>query len=191
MKAFTHWLLIGALTVPLTLVSELTATAAPAQVVLIRHGEKPDEGNELNAKGWQRANALPQFFNNNAVVKAFGLPVAIYAMEPSDDDGSVRAIQTVTPLAKSLGLEIQSKYSKKEIKPLVDEILSNASYDNHMVLICWEHKMIPKIVRQFGWDNAPDWDGSVFDRAWVLNFTGNAVTQFQNIPQHLLPGDSD
>ena len=64
------------------LAAENRASAMPAQVVIIRHGEKPAEGNGLNARGFQRAAALPQFFQNNPTVTAFGPAAAIYAMKP-------------------------------------------------------------------------------------------------------------
>ncbi len=184
MKSIMLCLVLGSLSLPLF--------ASPAQVVLIRHGEKPDQGNDLSEVGYQRAKLLPNFFNTNAIVKEFGPPIAIYAMAPSEEDGSLRPIETVTPLAESLDpkLDIQKEYKKKDIEPLVSDILSNKSYEGHMVVICWEHHMIPKIVKQFGWKNAPQWDDNVFDRAWVLGFTDDQVSSFQNIPQNLLPGDS-
>jgi len=168
-----------------------SAPAAPAQVILIRHAEKPASGNELNTQGFQRAKALVGFFENTPSMTRYGTPVAIYAMAPKDQTGSVRPIQTVTPLADSLGLKINTAYKKDELTLLIGEILNTGAYDGKMVLVCWEHNMIPKIVKGFGWDGAPQsWDGSVFDRAWVLNFTDGAVVSFEDIPQRLLPGDS-
>ena len=172
-----------ALTVP-------CAQAAPAQVILIRHAEKPASGNELNSQGWQRAKALVYFFKHTPSMTRFGTPAAIYAMAPKGPNGSLRPIQTVTPLADSLGLKINSSYKKGELAGLVGNIMSNSAYNGKMVLICWEHNIIPEIVKDFGWNAAPQWDGNSFDRAWVLNFNGNSVVSFEDIPQRLLPGDS-
>src|SRR5665213_1161111 len=80
------------------------ASATPAQIVIIRHGEKPKSGPDLDARGYQRAHALVGFFEKNPAMLRFGRPVAIYAMapktqvDPSDDEGSLRAIETVQPL---------------------------------------------------------------------------------------------
>ena len=167
------------------------AQAAPAQVILIRHAEKPASGNELDSQGWRRANALVGFFESTPSMTRFGTPAAIYAMAPKDTNGSLRPIETVTPLADSLGLKINTGYKKEELAGLVNDIMKTRAYDGKMVLVCWEHKMIPEIVDEFGWNAAPQsWDGSVFDRAWVLNFNGNKVVSFEDIPQRLLPGDS-
>jgi len=165
--------------------------AAPAQVIIIRHAEKPPSGNELDARGWQRAQALVGFFETNTSVTRYGTPAAIYAMNPKKPGGSVRAIQTVTPLAEDLGLEIQHPYTKHELGKVVDAILTNHDYDRRMVLVCWEHGVIPDLVKAFGWDRAPDtWEDPIYDRAWILNFSGDKVVSFEDIPQHLLPGDS-
>ena len=167
------------------------AFAAPSQVIIIRHGEKPDTGNELNERGWQRANALVGFFQQNSSVTQHGAPAAIYAMAPKGASGSLRPIQTVTPLAQSLGLTINSNYTKKQLLQLVSDILADPSYEGRTVLICWEHKVIPELVRDFGWDLAPqEWPGGVFDRAWLLSFSGERVVSFLDIPEHVLPGDS-
>lgn len=103
-----------------------------------------------------------------------------------------RAIETVTPLAENIGVEIDDDYTKKKTSDLVDDILNEDNLDGQMVLICWEHNYIPDIVEAFGWKEGPDtWPDETYDRAWILNFDGDDVVSFENIPQHLLPGDSD
>ncbi len=174
----------------LALIVSQTAVAKPAQVIVIRHGEKPPTGNELNEKGWQRAYALPTFFFTNKEFKNLGLPVAIFAMKPSEDDWSNRPVETVTPLAKALNLKIHNKFSRNELDGLVEDIFSDKDYDGKVVLICWAHKKLDNIAQKLGWEDAPKWDGDVFDRAWVLNYSGNKLVQAKDIPQNLLPGDS-
>ncbi len=167
------------------------AFAAPAQVIIIRHGEKPPSGPDLDEQGYARAQALVGFFQNNPAVTQFGTPAAIYAMDPKGPNGSMRAIETVTPLAQALGQSIDTDYKRKDIPQLVQDILGNPAYDGKMVLICWEHSVIPDIVDAFGWTSAPQsWAGSSFDRAWVLDFTGSQVTGFTDVPEHVLPVDS-
>ena len=171
--------------------SALPARAAPAQVIIIRHGEKPDTGNELSPQGFQRADALVGFFEHNPAVTRYGAPAAIYAMDPKDVDGSLRPIETVTPLAKALGLAINHDYMKEQLPELVSAVMTNPAYDGKTVLICWEHKMIPPMAQDFGWNAAPTaWAGSVFDQAWVLSFDGGSASSFQIVPEHVLPGDS-
>jgi hypothetical protein len=179
-----------------------SASAAPAQIILIRHGEKPAEGNQLNDQGFARAKALVPYFQNNIDVTKYGTPVAIYAMGQKGSTGSVRPIQTVTPLAQALGLTLDTDYLKTDYDGLVNSVLGNKAYDGKMVLICWEHNAIPDIVATFSsTTNTPAavastlptaWDGDAFDRTWILNLSASGqITSFQDLPQHIMPGDSD
>ena len=169
------------------------AVAAPAEVLLIRHAEKPDSGPDLNARGYQRAQALVQFFETSPEVTRFGTPVAIYGAAPKKKGGSVRSIETVAPTAKALGLEVDTDYTKKDVEDAADEVMKTKAYDGKTVLMAWEHKKIPDLAAAFGVDDAPDtWASDVFDRVWVIDFDDDGnVTSFQNLPQHVLPGDSE
>ena len=166
----------------------------PRQIILVRHGEKdiPENSPDLNARGFARAAALPSFFTRNSEVLAFGPIASIYAMKPKDEDGSRRPIQTVTPTAKVLGLPIHADLTKKMVTELVNAVIHDPEAQGKTVLICWEHKMIPIITEAFGATSAPkDWDGSIYDRAWILRTTANGTIEFLNVAEHVLPGDSN
>jgi hypothetical protein len=168
--------------------------ATPAQVLLIRHGEKPSTGDDLSPQGQQRAQAYVHYFETNPEVLEYGTPVAIYAMKAStgsdDADFSYRPVETVTPLAQALGLQVQANYEKDDIQPLVSEIMSNPAYEGKMVLICWEHKVIVDIAAQFGVSPTPEtWSGSVYDQVWEIDFSGNQVSNFREFSEHLMPWD--
>lgn len=167
--------------------------ATPAQVLLIRHAEKPEDDNEpnLSARGKERAEALVSVFTSNPAMLEFGKPVAIYAAKPKEG-GSVRSIETVTPLAKHLGVEVRAEYMADEVKDAAKEILKKRSYDGKTVLIAWPNDEIPKFARKLGAEDAPkDWKKKVFDRVWKLTFSADGSVQFANIPQKALPGDSN
>jgi hypothetical protein len=167
------------------------AFAAPAQVIILRHAEKPKHGNDLDTRGYERANALPGLFTTDPVLIRYGKPAAIYAMGPNSDDLSNRPVETVTPLAQSLHLSLQDNFTLNELTPLVNAVMTNPDYDDKTVVICWEHKVIPTLVQAFGYNDAPSkWKKNTFDRLWILHFTGNTVSSFENLPQDLLPGDS-
>jgi hypothetical protein len=158
--------------------------AAPSQVVIIRHGEKPASGNELSDVGWQRAHALPEFLGK------FQKIAALYAGSPEKPGGSVRSIQTITPFSQKIGMNIHTEFTKKNLSGLVHAVMTNKAYDGRTIIICWEHVVIPDMVKLFGAVNAPStWADDVFDRAWVLNFTSQGV-EFEDIPEHVLPQDS-
>lgn len=167
------------------------AQAQPAEVIIIRHAEKPPEGNELTLQGRERAAALVPYFRETAVLLEFNTPVAIYVPLPKNETSSIRSAQTVAPLAAALHLKLNSSFHKDEISAMAKEILNSERYDGKMVLICWDHKMIPPIAKALGVDDAPDkWPGDSFDRDWVIRFRAGAKPDFRNLPQRLMFGDS-
>ena len=62
-----------------------TPLARPAQIILLRHGEKPaDESNpHLSAEGRARAQALVSFLTTSPGLMTNGLPVALFAAQPT------------------------------------------------------------------------------------------------------------
>lgn len=174
-----------------------TAYAEPAQVILIRHAEKQPGEPVLSAKGYKRAALLKDFFLEEAAVTHYGAPAAIYAAAPKNEDSSIRSIQTVTPLAKALGLGIDDSYTRGQTGKLVREIMETPAYDGRMVLVCWQHDNLVKIAYGLAeYNNSPRvniplvWDDGSFDRVWILDLKNGRVTAFKDIPQRLLPGDS-
>jgi hypothetical protein len=168
------------------------AIAQPAQVIIIRHAEKPDEGNELSLQGEERAAALVPYFLKTDEVLKFKTPVAIYAQRPKGPTSSLRSIQTVKPLADALHLRVNDSFERDDFKNMVDDIVHKKEYEGRMVLICWEHKVIPEIALEFGVEDAPTkWPGEDFDRTWVITFKPSKRPHCKNLPQKLMYGDSD
>jgi len=164
--------------------------AVPRQVVLIRHAEKPDTGDTLSKQGFQRAAALVPFFTQLPTVVDFRPCVGIYAPCSSKNHASTRSIQTVSALANAWRVPFYVKYTVGDTVNLVSEIMTKPEYDGRMVLLCWQHEHIQEITQLFGVANAPAWPKDAFDRVWVLDFAGSAVSLFRDLPQQLMFGDS-
>ena len=79
------------------------ACAIPAQVIVIRHAEKPDEeSSHLSEKGQQRAAALAIAFQSQNELTKFGTPVALLAARNRHEDSSQRASETLAPSSQAL-----------------------------------------------------------------------------------------
>ncbi|TWF96977.1 hypothetical protein [Kitasatospora viridis] len=177
------------------------APGADVTVMIIRHGEKPADGaaghdetghpdkSSLTDRGWQRADALPHLFTPQP---ATGLrtPAKVYAAtDTGPHAGAHRMRETVTPLAQQLGLTLDLTYAESQEAALAGA----AAAQPGPVLICWEHTRIPAIVKALAL--APDagapsaWPGDRFDLVWVFTRTAG-VWSFQQVNQHLLPGDA-
>jgi hypothetical protein len=167
------------------------ATAQPAQVIIIRHAEKPPTGNGLSLQGKERAAALaPYFLGTDALLK-HGAPVAIYAQAKKHETSSVRPIETVRPLADALHLTINDKFARDDFKSMVKEIMHADEYNDRTVVICWEHKVIPEIAAACGVSDPPTDFKDVYDRTWIITFRSNQTPRFQDLPQELMFRDSN
>ena len=169
------------------------ASATPSQIMIIRHAEKPPIGNEVNQQGCERAYLLPGFFSSNPIVNQFGPPVAFFAARPDHTDSSLRPLETIAPTAQSYGLSIQDPYTRLQYQPLTQAILSNPDYSGKTVVLSWEHDAIPGLAQAFGaqlTSTTQTWPDTVFDEAWILDFTSGNSPSLQIIPEAVLPGDN-
>jgi hypothetical protein len=99
-------------------------------------------------------------------------------------------VETITPLAKALGLKINNTFANEEYAELARHVLGKPEYAGKTLLICWHHGNIPALAHALGVENAPSpWPETQFDRVWRITFP-NGVSALTNLPQRLLSGDS-
>ena len=165
------------------------AFSAPTQVIILRHAEKPSTGDDLNAKGRQRAAALVPYFLETPEVLEYKTPVAIYAQKSTESHKSRRPVDTIKGLAKALNQEL-IQYPREDALVMVKDIMAKPEYEGKMVVICWSHTGIPDMAKAFGVKDPPEWAGSVYDRNWIITFD-KGVASFKSVPQKLMYGDSD
>jgi hypothetical protein len=166
--------------------------AQPAQVVLLRHAEKPADDAEvhLSPRGRERAQALVSFFSTNTVFLAHGAPVAIYAPRFEGPRHSRRSFETIAPYALHLGLAVRQPYEAEDYSALAREVLNTPAYRGRTVVICWVRDTLPELAQALGVKSgAKNWKSEVFDRIWTIRYhEGKAA--LKRHPQRLLPGDS-
>ncbi len=160
--------------------------ATPAQVILIRHAEKPSTTESLSLKGRERAAAFVPFFKSAPEVNFYGQPTAIFT--PSN---SPVAIQTVQTLAESIRVPLTKTYTTDQVNQLTQELLTNPDHEGHMILICADQEQLPQIAAKLGAKKAPkSWEEESYDKLWILTFNDAGEVTFKNMPQKLLYGDS-
>ncbi|CAK7222162.1 hypothetical protein SCUCBS95973_004747 [Sporothrix curviconia] len=126
-----------------------SATAAAAAssgptVYMIRHGEKPDSGNGLNAEGLERAQCLRTLFGASG---SFDIGY-IMAQKPKSNGKRKRPLDTVKPLAKDLGLAVDTS---------------------------WEHEELTNIAKALGVKKAPSYPSDQFNLIWTLPYDYKTV----------------
>jgi hypothetical protein len=147
--------------------------AQPAQIILIRHAEKPSDAEDphLSPAGVQRAEQLVAFIRTDPGMTRFGLPVAVFATRTTKHDNGRRTQETVAPLARALKLPVQAPFLGKDYGRLARLILANPTYAGKTVLICWNHDEITQLAAALGVrPEPPKWKASVFDRVDVISY---------------------
>ena len=132
-------------------------------VVMIRHGEKPDDGDNLSCQGENRALQLPA-----VLYQKFKIPDYTYVptLGLGKETKHARMFQTVSPFAIKYNLTVDSKYEKDDYSKVAKNVLEKTG----TVLMVWEHKAIPHIAEQLGVKNPPSWEDQDFDSIWVITY---------------------
>ncbi len=148
------------------------AGVAPAdnlKVVMIRHGEKPENGDNLSCQGEQRALQLP-----SVLYQKFNKPDYTYipTLGLGKATKHARMFQTVTPFAVKYNLTVDSKFDTDDYSKVAQNVLEKTG----TVLMVWEHKAIQPIAQQLGVKNPPAWQGGDFDSIWVITYQNGKAT---------------
>lgn len=143
------------------------ASCAPT-VYLIRHGEKPVEGDGLSAQGVQRAQCLRNVFGKTSKYN-IGHIMAQTPKQPSKaGDVSIkrqRPLETVKPLANDLNLAVDTSCDRDDAECVKSVITSYTGTGN--ILICWEHKKLTDLVKALGDESAPEYSHDAYNLIWT------------------------
>ena len=102
---------------------------------------------------------------------------------------SLRPKQTVAPLAAALNLSIRTFLKGQEV-----ELVAAVKKSEDPVLISWQHEAIPDIAALIRGDVGgvpPKWPGHVYDLVWVFDLEASGAWTFTQIPELVMPGDSE
>lgn len=164
----------------------------PLQVILFRHGEKPEDREQphLSAEGRERAKALATLLGPSSSLTA-GAPVAaLYATRITKHEHSQRTGETLAPLSSALGLPVIASVDSENYRELAHTILRNPRFRGKTVIVCWTHHDIAQLAGALGVrPEPPPWKDKIFDRLWVIDYRSGKA-ELKDLPQHLLKGDS-
>lgn len=156
------------------------------RILLLRHGEKPKKGHELNLRGQIRAAALAPY-----LVATFGKPDALYATKFCSEDLGRRTQETLQPLADKLNLPVVTNWVADDFGEQAKELLSTKT-NGTLSIVCWEHNAIPGLAKALGAKKPPEWKDKNFDRVWELvwpGVIGEETLELHFHKQSLLYGD--
>ena len=157
---------------PAETASPFPSGTGPARIIVFRHAEKTGEKSDphLSAAGQKRADRLASY-----VPKTFGKPDFLIAA--SRNKYSDRPLDTLIPLARSLGLEITNSIQDEDTDGLVSLLRDTAVYAGKFGLVCWRHSDLPDVCAALG---APEgafpaeWGEDVYDLMIEITYAGGA-----------------
>ena len=162
----------------------------PRVILILRHAEKPAPADGLpglSAQGRIRAAALPSLFRStDGRAPRLPIPDALFATHPTER--SNRPAETLLPLSQAMQLPVDNRYGREEHRSLAGELLSGVHADS-VALICWHRGGMQSLAESLGIANAPSWSEAVYDRIWIIEYSG-ARAALIDLPQRLLPGDA-
>ncbi len=142
------------------------------KVVIIRHGEKPETGDNLSCQGESRALQLPK-----VLYQKFNKPNYTYvpSLELGKSITHARMFQTITPFAVKYNLTVNGKFDTTDYSNIAENVLKKTG----TILMVWEHSAIQSLAEKLGVKSPPPWDGKDYDSIWVITYPkGKAVLSF-------------
>jgi hypothetical protein len=170
----------------------LRADAEPAQIILLRHAEKPADGSDvhLSAEGQERARALIGFLTTTPALTNHGPPAVLFACQTTARGHGRRCLETLQPLAIHLRLAIDTTWPAREYMALAQHVRSDERYAGKAVVICWVHDYLPELAKALGLRPKPrPWNKDVYDQVWLIAYRDHDAS-LTRLPQRLLPGDA-
>ena len=199
----------AALGIPLLGLIPVSAQALPAEIILLRHGEKADKY-RLSKTGEERARALAAVYlgkdASHSLLPKGSKPAAVMTV-------TLHTIETATPTSLSWGIpetaytavpEWQQTEAQKKAQETARTqaaayaLLHDPKYDGKVVLVFWEHARIAsaKLEKHFPGQQVTfrqllhldklsgvpqTWPKHTFDYFWILKYQGNnpVPAQFQ------------
>jgi len=150
------------------------AKAAPdslLRVVIIRHGEKSEVGDNLSCQGENRALQLPA-----VLYRKFTKPDYVYVPSPGigKSMSHIRMFATIIPFAIKYDLSVNSEFQFDAYSAVAEHVLRKTG----TVLMVWQHQAIPLLAAQLGVRNPPKWKDKDFDSIWTITFVGKKASLY-------------
>jgi hypothetical protein len=184
-------------------------------ILIIRHAEKPEPGGDtavdatgapdsksLTPRGWQRSGAWAELFAPSLGRPVLPMPTAVFASAPASHkeiaaggggSKSRRPLETISPFAAKLGIEVDLRFGKGDEADLATAI----STTKGVALVCWQHEDIVAIATAIvpldpkGPGIPAHWPGTCFNVIFRFDRADSASPWvFQQVVPVMLKGDS-
>jgi acid phosphatase (class A) len=159
------------------------AMATPAQVLLLRHGDKDSQRGDYNLspKGLERSIQLGRM-----IPACFGAPtsIGVYEFDPVTAKNA-RSNQMAVPLAVTTGINIEMiRGSRAKSLAAGQRVLHAKSFAGAKAVFIWEHRKLPDFAKGLGWGTMAPIAADDYDQLVVLTWpSASAPPQVQQFSQ--------
>ena len=160
--------------------SQTNSSKAYLKVVIIRHAEKPELGDNLCPMGQNRALALPAVLDT-----LIGVPDFTYIpkLNTGKATSRVRMLQTITPFAVKHNLTLNSSFKEQD----VNEVAADITKKSGVVLMVWEHSNIPDLAKALGIKGKLKWKKEDFESIWIIEFKNQSEPTLRIEQENIKP----
>jgi hypothetical protein len=137
----------------------------------IRHGEKPVQGDGLDAHGVRRSKWLRKLFGPSSHYRISYM----IAQRPKADGKRRRPYETLRPLADELGLIVDTDCERDDFEGVAAKIKGYKGEGN--ILVCWEHKRLTNLAAALGVHNPPLYPKDRYDIIWSCEEPYQAISE--------------
>ena len=86
----------------------------------------------------------------------------------------MRSIETLEPLSRTFGLDIDVHFGESENEKLAKDVKKRLSEEGPVV-VAWKHERLPALARALGMEKPGTWKADDFDSMYVLSFEGGKL----------------
>lgn len=151
------------------------------EIIIIRHGEKQEQNENLDCMGLNRSLKLVNVLN-----KKIGVPDYIYIPTIGNGKKTTRSrmFQTISPFVIKYNLSINSAFSGTDFSGIVQDLKGKKG----VVLFVWDHANIVELAKALGVHGKNlKWSDADFDSMWII--TGKSKDRELKIDREgIVPG---
>mmetsp|Transcript_27508 Transcript_27508/g.94649 ORF Transcript_27508/g.94649 Transcript_27508/m.94649 type:complete len:251 (+) Transcript_27508:86-838(+) len=145
-----------------------------ARIIVIRHCEKDGSVKHCSAVGYRRAAWIPSLFLGAGA--RWPVPARLYARALEQPHYVLRSVETLTPLAQQIGVDINATYGVQNVDKfaaLLKHDVESGALCGKVVLICWKHENIPVLIKKlrYALPKHFKWQSNDYDKAVVIDYT--------------------
>ena len=94
--------------------------------------------------------------------------------KPEKPRNVMRSIETLEPMSRTFGLDIDVHYGEKDNEKLAEDVKRHLTSEGPVV-VAWKHLRLPSLAKALGMEKPGTWEADDFDSMYVFTFAGDKL----------------